>query len=167
MVLADTYFQAYFRGEMFFTNNRWVTRVAAVPTGTNLSLTRDNVWLRARLTYLWSAYFADIEKKNTVVIKFGRWAKCQFGVITYDRRTSISTITINKMFAYGHIPDVVVDHTIAHELVHYAHGFSSPHKRKHKYPHHGGVVNKDLVARGLGFALQEYKVWLRIYRKSL
>lgn len=129
--------------------------------------TRDNSWLRYQLEDIWQTNFADVEKKNTVVIKFGRWAKYQFGVISYDKARNVSTISINRMFAQSYIPETVVRHTIAHELVHYAHGFSSPHKRQHRYPHHGGIVNKELVKRGLAGALSDYKMWLKQYRKTL
>lgn len=134
---------------------------------TSIRLVRTNHWLRQRLALLWQTHFHDIEQKNVVLIKFGKWAKYQFGVITYDKQTDVSTITINRMFAFSHIPETVVDHTIAHELIHYAHGFSSPHKRKHQYPHHGGIVNKELVNRGLADKLAAYKVWLRSYRQTL
>lgn len=133
----------------------------------NSGFSRDNRWLRDQLESIWKRYFPDVEKKNTVMIKFGRWAKYQFGVISYDKRKNISTITINRMFAQASVPVNVVEHTIAHELVHYSHGFSSPHKRQHRYPHHGGIVNKDLVRRGLGDVLRAYKLWLHAYRKSL
>lgn len=128
---------------------------------------RDKAWLCERLSHIWRSHFTDVEKKNTVIIRFGRWAKYQFGVITYDKRRNVSTITINRMFASASIPQTVVEHTIAHELVHYSHGFSSPLKRQHRYPHHGGIVNKELVRRGLGAVLQDYKVWLKAYRKTL
>lgn len=129
--------------------------------------TRTNSWLRYQLEDLWQTHFADVERKNTVIITFGRWAKYQFGVISYDKVKNVSTITINRMFAQSYIPETVVRHTVAHELVHYSHGFSSPHKRQHRYPHHGGVVNKDLVSRGLENVLNDYKMWLKKYRKTL
>ncbi len=128
---------------------------------------RDNKWLAGRLQWLWQTYFADVEQKNTVIIRFGRWAKYQFGLISFDRSKNVSTITINRMFSSPTVPVKVVEHTIAHELVHYSHGFSSPHKRRHRYPHEGGIVNKDLRARGLGDRLDAYKTWLKAYRKSL
>lgn len=132
-----------------------------------VAIVRDNSWLRSRLIILWQSHFPDVDQQNEVIIRFGRWAKYQFGIISFNRKTKVSTITINRMFAFGHIPETVVDHTIAHELVHYAHGFSSPLKRRHRYPHHGGVVNKELQARGLSSALLAYKMWLKDYRKSL
>lgn len=128
---------------------------------------RDNTWLQQTLDAIWQRHFADIERKNTVMIKFGRFAKYQFGIITYDKCTNVSKITINKMFQGEDVPESVVVHTIGHELTHYSHGFSSPHKRLHKYPHHGGVVDKDMRRRGLGIELAAYKRWLRDYRKHL
>lgn len=71
------------------------------------------------------------------------------------------------MFKDLRIPQDVVDHTIAHELCHYAHGFSSPHPRLHKYPHEGGVIKREMEERGLGFLYQSYQKWVKIYRDEL
>lgn len=65
------------------------------------------------------------------------------------------------------IPTEVVDHTLAHELVHYAHGFSSRRTRLHKYPHAGGVVQKEMEKRGMGNLIKSYKEWIKRYRKQL
>ena len=49
------------------------------------------------------------------------------------------------------IPEYVIDTTVAHELVHYMHGFFSPHQRLYKHPHKGGIVTKELKKRGFDF----------------
>src|SRR3989338_4873585 len=87
--------------------------------------------------------------------------------IKLNRRTDHSYITITAMFKKDSIPVEVVDHTIAHELVHYAHGFSSKNPRLHKYPHAGGVVQREMEERGVGFLNQAYKAWVKGYRKQL
>lgn len=127
---------------------------------------RDNNWLLARLDDLWTSYFDDIETLNPVFIRFGRFSKYRLGSIKLNRRTGASLITITGMFKSARIPQQVVDHTIAHELVHYAHGFSSNKKRLHKYPHAGGVVDKEMRSRGMGYLLEAYKKWVKEYREQ-
>lgn len=71
------------------------------------------------------------------------------------------------MFKDSKIPTDVVDHTLAHELVHYTHGFSSKRVRMHKYPHAGGIVQKEMRKRGMGYLIQSYKFWIKGYKKEL
>lgn len=78
-----------------------------------------------------------------------------------------SIITITSMFAKEDIPVEVVHHTIAHELCHYAHGFSSTNRRLFKHPHHGGVVNAELKRRGAGELIIVFKGWLKEYRTEI
>lgn len=128
---------------------------------------RDDKWLLCRLDNLWSDYFTDVTQDNQVFIKFGRYSKLRLGSIRLEKTSNRSYITISGMFKDETIAEEVIDHTIAHELCHYAHGFSSPKPRLHKYPHHGGVINQELVERGLGSLVKAYKAWLKDYRKSL
>lgn len=128
---------------------------------------RDNSWLLSRLDYLWDKYFSDIPQKNTVFIKFGRFAKFRLGSIKLTKHTKTSIITITAMFRDRGIPAEVIDHTIGHELVHYAHGFSSTHPRLHRYPHAGGVVKKEMEERGMGYLHNAYKSWVKEYRKQI
>lgn len=128
---------------------------------------RDNNWLLSRLDYLWSKYFPDVAQSNKVFIKFGRFAKYRLGSIRLNRQTKASYITITAMFKDEKVPAEVVDHTIGHELVHYAHGFSSSNPRLHKYPHAGGVVRKEMAERGMEYLHQSYKQWVKLYRKKL
>src|SRR6266581_2437723 len=90
------------------------------------SSTRDNVWLLSRLDYLWTYFFQSVSQDNPIFIKFGRHSRFRLGSIKYDQRSKSSHITITSMFKDSSVPVEVVDHTIAHELCHYAHGFSSP-----------------------------------------
>ena len=41
------------------------------------------------------------------------------------------------------------------------HGFQSPHKQQFKYPHQGGIVNKELTKRGFGLLLTLEKEWVK------
>jgi hypothetical protein len=133
----------------------------------NIDSKRDNAWLLSRLNYLWLNHFSDIEQGNPVFIKFGRYSKFRLGSIKLSKRTQKSFITITGMFKKKDIPTEVVDQTIAHELVHYAHGFSSFRPRLHKYPHAGGVVNKELKKRGMEDLVKAYKSWVIKYKIEL
>lgn len=132
-----------------------------------ITISRDNIWLLSRLDFIWSEYFPDIPQSNKVFIKFGRNAKFRLGSIRLNKQTKASYITITAMFKDAKIPAEVVDHTIGHELVHYAHGFSSTNPRLHKYPHAGGVVKKEMAERGMDYLHRSYKEWIKEYRKKL
>lgn len=125
--------------------------------------------MEARLETIWQAYFADVKKANQVSIRFSGPSKFRFGSIRLYKKNwlgkSASKILINGNFTKSSIPAGVVDYTIAHELVHYAHGFSSSLPRLHRYPHQGGVVNRELEKRGMTKAVGCYKRWLKEYRK--
>lgn len=128
---------------------------------------RNNNWLLSRLDSIWSAYFSDVPQTNKVFIRFGRNAKYRLGSIRLNRQTKASYIVITSMFKDDRIPGEVVDHTIGHELVHYAHGFSSTNPRLHKYPHAGGVVKKEMTDRGMGYLHEAYKIWIKQYHREL
>lgn len=144
---------------------------------------RDNLWLEEKLYSLWENFFADIPRKNFVLIKFGRSSRRQLGSIKWanpstriksimkkkqfrtdhevqdDKR--ITVITITRKFKDPSIPEYVVDATIAHELCHYTHGFSSPMKQKYRHPHQGGIVRKELENRGLGDTHHSSQKWIK------
>ena len=144
---------------------------------------RDHNWLKAQLEYLLHNYFSDVKISNPIEIRFGREAKYRFGSIKLlkprglksirllkalkNRAPAKSIITITSMFARENIPVHVVQYTIAHELTHYAHGFSSYNKRMFKHPHHGGVVNSELARRGAIAQITAFKTWLASYRKDI
>lgn len=125
---------------------------------------RDDIWLLTRLDYIWSNFFPDITQVNKVFIKFGRYSKFRLGSIRLDKTSKNSYITITSSFKDQRVPIEVIDHTIAHELCHYTHGFSSPKIRLHKYPHHGGVIRKELESRGLHHLVKAYSNWIKEYR---
>lgn len=129
-------------------------------------LLRDDKWLLSRLDYLWSNYFTDVKQTDPVFIKFGRHSRLRLGSIRLDKIKRSTYITITGMFKDERVPQEVVDQTIAHELAHYTHGFSSFRSRMHKYPHGGGVVDWELKKRGLGHLVIAYKEWIKEYRKK-
>ncbi|MFA6423463.1 MAG: hypothetical protein WCW17_03365 [Patescibacteria group bacterium] len=132
---------------------------------------RNNQWLNQKLEFIWKNFFSDIKKVNPVEISFGRNSKRRFGSIKLNRKLTFlnkkvtpkdkSIITINGYFKSYKIPEFILDLTIAHELAHYAHGFNSAHARNLRYPHQGGVVDKELLDRGLKNMLKLHKQWVK------
>ncbi len=124
---------------------------------------RSSKWLKDRFEYLKQRYFSDIEIKNNIIVKFGRPCKTRLGSIKKGRRIENfnSIITINGHFRDPQIPSYVVDAVLAHEFMHYGHGFASPHEQAYDFPHQGGVIDNDLKERGLYDILQSEKVWIK------
>lgn len=122
---------------------------------------RDNHYLKTLLTTIWDKYFPDVPIANQISIKFGNKSYRQLGAIKSKRGdTSSSTIVVTSYFKDTTIPEHVILTTVAHEVVHYAHGFNSPLPRLYKDPHRGNIVDKELIKRGLGEELRESKEWL-------
>ena len=142
---------------------------------------RDNKYLENLLYDLWENNFCDVARLNLVTIKYGKFSKRQLGSIKMikDKDTfyryikkynldknifeskTVSLINITKYFTYDYVPEYVVRATIAHELCHYTHGFSSPLKRMYRYPHQGGIIRKELESRGLYDEYKNSKRWLK------
>lgn len=139
---------------------------------------RNNEWLEEKMYELWEGYFADVPRKNLVVIKFGRKAKRQLGCITwvhqktkgvgkyiemakYQDEKRVSLIRITSYFKDEIVPEKVVLATIAHEMCHYAHGFNSPLNQIYDHPHKGGVIRKEMEKRGLKDLYKFSKQWLK------
>ncbi len=129
---------------------------------------RNNEWLIGKLDSIWLMLFPEVERKNKVIVRFkGKW-KNKFGHIKQLKDGS-SEIVVNGLFVHELVPEYIIDITLAHELIHYMHGFNSPYEQKYKYPHQGGVVDKELLRRGFGHWVRQErdfikKDWLRIYK---
>lgn len=128
---------------------------------------RDDEWLTQRLNQIWELLFPDVDRMNTVHIYFkGRW-KNKFGHIRMLKNKD-SEIVINGLFKHEQVPENIIDATIAHELIHYMHGFQSPHQQRYKHPHAGGIVTRELKKRGFAHWLAKerhfiQREWLPIY----
>lgn len=130
---------------------------------------RDDAWLFQRLDEIWDGHFSDIPQHNDVVIKFGRKARQRLGSIKQEMKSvkdlanknRKTIIIINGLFKDSAVPEYVVTATIAHEMCHYAHGFSSPLEQKHSYPHYGGIVTKEMKLRGFEKEIKLQKKWLK------
>jgi hypothetical protein len=118
---------------------------------------RDVRWLEERVRLLRENHFADVAQGYPIVVRFGTRAQRRFGSIT--SRNGVSHIMVNLLYANPEVPVYVVDETLAHELAHYAHGFGSGLPRLYEDPHRGGVVDKELVKRGLGEVHLKAKAW--------
>ena len=129
---------------------------------------RDDPWLNSRLVQIWEMLFPEVPKLNNVKARFkGRWEN-KFGHIKRLEKTD-TEIAINSLFRNDIIPEYIVDLKMAHELIHYSHGFNSPLPKRYKHPHAGGIVTRELRARGFGHLLRKEKTfvkndWLKIYK---
>ena len=130
---------------------------------------------------VWEEYFNDVPRKNFVLTKFGRYSKRQLGCIKYASNStkvktllkkyeddiisqdinSVSLILLTRYFMDEFIPEFLLVSTLSHEICHYTHGFHSPLERRYKYPHKGGVVEKEMRSRGLGEILDKSESWLK------
>lgn len=121
---------------------------------------RDNFWLEKRAEEIWGLLIPEVKKLNTVSIIFkGKW-KNKFGHIKKLKNGS-TEIAVNSLFRNEIVPNFVIYTTIAHELIHYMHGFQSPHPKQFRYPHQGGIVNKELNRRGFGVLSILEKSWVK------
>lgn len=142
---------------------------------------RDNSWLEEKLYDLWEEHFADVPRKNLVLIKFGKGSRRQLGSIKWatnrskitgmlkkkkeeweiqdDKRVSI--ITITNLYKDLFVPETVVLATIAHEMAHYTHGFHSPLPQIYDHPHRGNVIQKEMYKRGLKDIYDSSEIWLK------
>ncbi len=120
---------------------------------------RDDEWLRQRLDKIWSIFFPEIKRENKVVIKFKGKSRDRFGYIKKVKDSTL--IVINSLFRHEKVPEFIIYNTIAHELVHYMHGFNSPLNKKYKYPHRGGIVEKELRKKGFDSLIKKEKEWVK------
>lgn len=122
---------------------------------------RDDHWLSLQLDRIWDTFFRDIPRVNSIKITFARHWKARLGLISLSEDASTTFIGINAFLRYHDVPEFVNIATISHELAHYAHGFGSPLPRRYTHPHRGGVVAKELAARGLGMEHRANLQWIR------
>ncbi|MEK7146464.1 MAG: hypothetical protein AAB802_04795 [Patescibacteria group bacterium] len=122
---------------------------------------RTQNWLEEQLQGLIREHFPEMPIQNELKIRFGRSASRRFGSIQMSLDKRVSLIRINGAFRDEKIPEAIIKATIAHELCHYAHGFSSPLPKLYDHPHRGNVIAREFKKRGL-MALHEYeKLWTK------
>src|SRR3989344_7599874 len=121
---------------------------------------RDEEWLATLFHEMWEKRFPDVKKRNNIVVRWkGRW-KNKFGHIRLLKNKD-TEIVINSLFKDERVSEYIIELTLAHELVHYMHGFHSPYPKLFKHPHQGGIVNRELRLRGYGPSLQKEKEWFK------
>ncbi|HEX5416387.1 MAG TPA: hypothetical protein VFZ25_12030, partial [Chloroflexota bacterium] len=117
-------------------------------------------WLVELLDRIWEQYFTDTPRVNRVRVSYGGAWKSRLGLITMSEDELTSYIQVNALLKHPHIPEIITLVTVAHEMVHYAHGFGSPLPRRYKHPHRGGVVKRELVRRGMAHEFDLYDRWV-------
>lgn len=122
---------------------------------------RTALWLEDQLKALLTGPFSDMEVPNRLEVHWGRRAQRRFGSIKMRRDKKVSEITINGLFREESIPEQIIQATLAHELSHYVHGFSSPLPRKYKSPHAGGIIEREFKKRGLSLLSAYEKQWTK------
>jgi len=116
-----------------------------------------NNYLAKKTAELIRENFANKEVTNLLVVKLGkRWKRTLGHIKTLKEREYGSLIEINPLLFDPEVPEYVLDYVIMHELTHYFQGFGSNHEKKHKHPHRGKVVEKELARLG----------WEEIYKKA-
>ncbi len=128
-----------------------------IPSPLVFYTTRD---LPLYLSSLWQHYFSDVPHANEVQIAYCRPWKSRLGLIRMSLDSTCSFIGINSLLRHADVPDCVLVTTIAHELVHYTHGFGSPLPQLFEHPHANNIVDKELKQRGLGNALSDCNTWI-------
>ncbi len=119
--------------------------------------TRD---LTIYLSSIWQHYFSDVLHANEVETAYCRPWKSRLGLIRMSLDNTRSFIGINSLLRHEAVPDCVLVTTIAHELVHYTHGFGSPLPQLFEHPHANNIVDKELARRGLGDTLADCNTWI-------
>ncbi len=115
------------------------------------------------LETIWRRYFSDVPCKNEVQIAYCSPWKTRLGMIRMTVDEALSFIGVNALLQHSTVPEYLLVATIAHELVHYAHGFGSPLPRLYTHPHANNVVNKELAKRGLEEYVQLSDEWIDNY----
>lgn len=121
---------------------------------------RSQTWLDTALRDVWTRHFDDVPAANDVGILYCRPSKTRLGWIALSESGRSTRIGINRLLRHREVPEEIAIVTIAHELVHYGHGFGSPLPQRFADPHAGGIVEQELAIRGLGGALQRYQDWV-------
>ena len=112
------------------------------------------------LENIWETCFSDTRRVNLVEIAYGQPWKRRLGLIRLSIDNTRTFIGVNALLQRPEVPEFVLITTIAHELVHYTHGFGSPLPRLYEHPHANGVVERELARRGLGEMAQRCDVWI-------
>ncbi len=128
---------------------------------------RTNQWLEQQVQSIWASHFSDIDQVTPIRINFGRRTYRRLGSIILRPTNAPSQqqyahIVISGLLADPQVPDYIIQQVIAHELVHYIHGFGSHLPRHLRHPHQGGVIVREFKRRGLWELFRVYQVWMKL-----
>lgn len=124
---------------------------------------RDQAWLERLLDNIWQDHFHDVVPQTPLTIQYGKKARNRLGSLSIDNKRQKAVIRLTRLFEDQDIPEMVIKATIAHELCHYAHGFSNAKQPQFQHPHRGGVVAQEFAERGLEELYLAQKRWLKQY----
>ena len=119
-------------------------------------------YLAAKAAALIRENFSDRGVTNLLVVKWGgKWARVLGHIKSLESREYGSIIEINSLLKSLDVPEYVLDYVLMHELTHYFQGFGSNHERKHKHPHRGGIVEKELARHGWAEITEKSEKWIK------
>lgn len=134
--------------------------ISSYSTDKNFSHVTDVKDVKIYLETIWQRYFSDVPCMNEVQIAYCAPWKTRLGLIRMTVDEALSFIGVNALLQHATVPEYLLVTTIAHELVHYAHGFGSPLPRLYAHPHANNVVNRELAQRGLEEYVQLSDEWI-------
>ena len=121
-----------------------------------------NNYLAKKTASLVRENFSDKGITNLLLVKTGsKWKRTLGHIKTVESSEYGSMIEINPLLFDLEVPEFVLDYVIMHELTHYFQGFASNHEKKHKHPHRGGIVEKELARLGWGEIQEKSDVWIK------
>ncbi len=121
-----------------------------------------NNYLTKRTAELIRENFSEKEITNLLAVKTGKkWKRTLGHIKTLENKEYGSLIEINPMLFDLDVPEFVLNYVIMHELTHYFQGFASNHEKKHRFPHKGRIVEKELEKKGWKEIQEKSDVWLK------
>ena len=127
-----------------------------------------NKYLASKAAALIRENFSDRGVTNFLVVKWGgKWRRKLGHIKPLKDAQYGSEIEINSMLKSLDVPEYVLDYVLMHELTHYFQGFGSNHTRKHKHPHKGGIVEKELARHGWEEITIKSEKWIKENWKNI
>ncbi len=126
-----------------------------------------NNYLAKKTAQLIRENFSEKGVTNLLIVKTGKKWKRTLGHIKpckEENKCNVefgSIIEINPLLFDLDVPEYILDYVILHELVHYFQGFASNQERKHRHPHKGGVVEKEMERLGWKEIQKKSDKWLK------
>lgn len=134
-----------------------------------VSSTDYDKYLAAKAAALIRENFSERGVINLLVVRWGKTkSKRVLGHIKPMENAEYgSIIEINPMLKNLNVPEYVLEYVLMHELTHYFQGFGSNHERKHKHPHKGHIVEKEMARHGWDEITQKSEKWIKENWKNI